>query len=219
MIFIFLSLLFCVQLLLFCSLCYIYDLVRIQKLSLIICFFECCTVVVITRRSFFPVFLPSFLALQQKDFKKKSKKKNDPLGEVNNGIVVFDSYILGQLSIIFVSVLLVSPLLSPLLDFLLSIKLRNEREGGNSLVCRHSFNSILILFLRIFRKYICFNKDESKRWVGRGVVIWWVGFGIEGGKCTHHACRPSYEHVVENGKFFLSLIAYIYIYIYIYIPK
>jgi hypothetical protein len=154
------------------------------------------------------------LLCSKKISKKKSKKKKDPLGEVNNGIVVFDSYILGQLSIIFVSVLLVSPLLSPLLDFLLSIKLRNEREGGNSLVCRHSFNSILILFLRIFRKYICFNKDESKRWVGRGVVIWWVGFGIEGGKCTHHACRPSYEHVVENGKFFLSLIAYIYIYIY-----
>jgi hypothetical protein len=152
------------------------------------------------------------LLCSKKISKKKSKKKKDPLGEVNNGIVVFDSYILGQLSIIFVSVLLVSPLLSPLLDFLLSIKLRNEREGGNSLVCRHSFNSILILFLRIFRKYICFNKDESKRWVGRGVVIWWVGFGIEGGKCTHHACRPSYEHVVENGKFFLSLIAFIYIY-------
>jgi len=151
------------------------------------------------------------LLCSKKISKKKSKKKKDPLGEVNNGIVVFDSYILGQLSIIFVSVLLVSPLLSPLLDFLLSIKLRNEREGGNSLVCRHSFNSILILFLRIFRKYICFNKDESKRWVGRGVVIWWVGFGIEGGKC--------YEHVVENGKFFLSLIAFIYIYIYIYIPK
>jgi hypothetical protein len=154
------------------------------------------------------------LLCSKKISKKKSKKKKDPLGEVNNGIVVFDSYILGQLSIIFVSVLLVSPLLSPLLDFLLSIKLRNEREGGNSLVCRHSFNSILILFLRIFRKYICFNKDESKRWVGRGVVIWWVGFGIEGGKCTHHACRPSYEHVVENGKFFLSLIAFIYIYIF-----
>jgi hypothetical protein len=44
--------------------------------------------------------------------KKKSKKKEDPLGEVNNGIVVFDSYILGQLSIIFLSVLLVSPMLS-----------------------------------------------------------------------------------------------------------